>query len=229
MKAKLTALALIFSLGSFGVAADEGGFLSDYSKLTDGGDTGFTRAFMAPGATNRIANLESLMVDQPEIFIDPKSKYKGIKPGDAEVVAEALRAAFIEGLGSSVTVTDEPGENTALISWAITNIRLDKPKRRLVSYTPVGIVGHSVKKQMSDIVDKTRAFDVVFEMEGRVTDSEDVLFAMVEDLAEAGVEAKWGDALLLAEGIGKRVGCRINNTKLAVEDRVNCLSIPIED
>ena len=169
------------------------------------------------------------MVDQPEFFIGPASKYKGIKPSDAVVIGEELRAALIKGVGQSVTVTEEATAGTGLISWAVTNIRLNKAKRGVLGYTPVGAVAYGVKKQLSDVIDKTRAFDVTFEVEGSDAATGDVLFAMVIDLTEAGVEAEWGDALTLSEGLGKRIGCRINNTSLAVEERADCFAIPVSE
>ena len=215
-------------LCSTSLQAENVQFLSDYSKLTDAGATGFTRIYIAPGAPDAMGKLANVMVDQPEFFIDPDSKYKGVKPSDAVSVGEALRAAMIRGIGSSIEVSDEATEGTGLLSWAVTNLRLNKKKRGVLGYTPVGAAAYGVKKQMSDVVDKTRAFDVTFEVEGSVAETGEVLFAMVFDMTEAGEEAKWEDGLLLAEGIGKRIGCRINNTRLAVGDRVDCTAIPIK-
>ena len=151
-------------LVSTGLSAADDGFLSDYSKLSDGGQSGFTRVYIAPNAVDVMGRFDSVMVDFPEFFIDPSSKYKGLKPNDAVIVGQDLRAAVIEGIGQSVKVVDEPGENTGLISWAISNIRLNKAKRGVLGYTPVGAVAYGAKKALSDVVDKTRAFDVTFEV-----------------------------------------------------------------
>lgn len=213
---------------STGLHAENVDFLSDYSKLTEGGNTGFTRVYIAPGALDSLRGLNSVLVDQPEFFIDPKSKYKGMKPADAEVVGEELRAAMIRGIGESVNVVNEPAEGSGLITWAVTNIRLNKARRGVLGYTPVGAVAYGVKKQLSDVVDKTRAFDVTFEIEAIDAETGEVLFAMVFDMAEAGVEAEWGDALVLTEGVGKRISCRMTNTRLAASEQVDCQSIPIE-
>ena len=228
MYRKVITTAAVLCLSSTGLQAENVSFLSDYSKLSDAGATGFTRVYIAPGAPDTMAKITNVMVDQPEFFIDPDSKYKGVKPSDAVSVGEALRAAMIQGIGSSIEVSNEASEGTGLLSWAVTNIRLNKAKRGLLGYTPVGAAAYGVKKQLSDVVDKTRAFDVTFEVEGTVAETGEVLFAMVFDMTDAGGEAKWEDGLLLAEGIGKRIGCRINNTRLAVGDRSDCQSIPIK-
>lgn len=228
---KLSNLTLIAAscLASASLSAADSGFLTDYSTLTEGGKTGFTKAYVAPGAFDKVGRFDSVMVDSPEFFVDPKSKYKGYKPADAAVVGEDLRAALIEGIGNAVTVVDEPGENTALLSWAVTNIRLNKKKRGVLGYTPVGAVAYGAKKALSDVVDNTRAFDVTFEVEGTDAKTGEVLFAMVFDLAEQGVEVDWDDAIALSTGLGKRIGCRINNPSLPAEKRKDCVTIPVTD
>lgn len=228
MYRKFLTTAAVLCMFSTGLHAENVDFLSDYSKLTEGGNTGFTRVYIAPGALDSLRGLNSVLVDQPEFFIDPKSKYKGMKPADAEVVGEELRAAMIRGIGESVNVVNEPAEGSGLITWAVTNIRLNKARRGVLGYTPVGAVAYGVKKQLSDVVDKTRAFDVTFEIEAIDAETGEVLFAMVFDMAEAGVEAEWGDALVLTEGVGKRISCRMTNTRLAASEQVDCQSIPIE-
>lgn len=81
---------------------------------------------------------------------------------------------------------------------------------------------------MNGIVDKTRAFNVRFELEEIDTRTEKVLFAMVYDMAKSGVEASWADALALAEGLGKRAACRTSNFSRDVKNRVDCMAIPIK-
>ena len=228
MKLKIAALMASCVLVAPSLQAENVDFLSDYSKLTDGAGTGFTKVYIAPGAFDATGRLTSVMVDQPQIFVDPDSKYKGIKPADAAAVAEALRGALIQGIGESIDVVDEPGESTGLFSWAVTNIYLKKKKRGLLGYTPVGAVAYGVKTQMTDVVDKTEAFSVTFEAEATDAATGNVLFAMVFDLSEEKVEAEWGDALALAEGLGRRIGCRMNNAALAESQRADCMEIPIK-
>lgn len=227
MLGKALALISLCCLISPGLQAENVDFLSDYSSLSSDTETGFTKAYASPVANKRIKGITGVMIDLPEFFIDPNSKYKGIKPGDAIVVGTELRDAMIRGIEESLPVVDEPGEGVDLISWAVTNIRVEKKKRGVLGYTPVGAVAYGVKKQLSDVVDKTRAFDVVFEVEATDLESGEVLFAMVLDLEEAGIKAEWGNALALAEGLGRRIGCQVNNTKLPDNERAECKAIPI--
>jgi hypothetical protein len=44
----------------------------------------------------RLAKLDSVMIDQPEIFVSPDSKYKGLKPDDAKALADAIQERRLE-------------------------------------------------------------------------------------------------------------------------------------
>ena len=167
------------------------------------------------------------MIDQPSFVISPDSKYRGVKPSDINSVGEALRAAVIEGVESRFKVVDKAGDGAILMSWAVSNIRLDKAKRGLLTYTPVGAVAYGAKTLASDVIDKTRAFDLVFEVELTDALTDEVLFALVYAPTEAGEEAKWGDVQVLATGLGQRLGCRLMNARLPKQDRENCLAIPV--
>lgn len=221
--------AIAGCLACSNVLAQDSGFLSDYSKLIADTDTGFTRAYVAPGTIDKVGRFSHVMVDQPSIVISPESKYQGTKPSDIASVAEALRASLIEGIQTRFAVSEEPGENVGLVSWAVSNVRLAKAKRGVLSFTPVGAVAYGAKTLASDVIDKTRAFDIV--IEGELTDNatDEVLFAMVLNVTEAGEEADWEDGLALVNRFGQRLGCRFNNARLAVEDREDCLAIPVLD
>lgn len=222
----MTATTLVFLIASSALAEDSG-FLTDYSKLAPGGEYGFTRVYSAPGAADAIARFGQVMIDQPTFVISPDSKYKGVKPSDITSVGEALRAAVIEGVESRFKVVDEAGDGAILMSWAVSNIRLDKARRGLLTYTPVGAVAYGAKTLASDVIDKTRAFDLVFEVELTDAQTDEVLFALVYAPTSAGEEAKWGDVQALATGVGQRLGCRLMNARLPEQDRENCLDIPI--
>jgi len=221
-------ITAIFSLFAVSLAwAEDSGFLSDYSILTPDDEYGFTRAYIAPGALERIAQFNQVMIDQPSIIISADSKYRGAKPNDVLEVSEMLRTAMSEGVSESFSVVTEPGEGAALISWAVSNIYLKKAKRGVLGYTPVGAVAFGAKNMVSDVVDKTRAYDVIFEVEATNSLTGEVFFAMVYEMSDKQKETEWGDALALANGIGKRIGCRLSNSRLAVDDRADCLAIPV--
>lgn len=222
-------IATAFLASSSAALAQDSGFLTDYSNLEPLAGSGNAKAYVAPGAVDAIARFNKVMVDQPSIIISPDSKYKGAKPADIAEVGEMLRAAVTQGIAGSFPVVEEPGEGAALLSWAVSNIYLKKAKRGLLGFTPVGAVAYGAKQLASDVVDNTRAFEVVFEVEATDSVTGEVLFAMVYDMADGKKEVEWEDALEFAEGIGERIGCRLNNARLAEANRVNCLTIPLDE
>jgi hypothetical protein len=209
--------------------AQDSGFLTSYDNLTSDNSFGFSRWFIATGAFDKLAAYNQIMIDQPEIIIAADSKYKGAKPQDLLDVSETLRAVMIDGIGGRFPVVNAPGEGAALMSWAVSNIYLKKRKRGVLGYTPVGAVAYGARNLASAAVDKARAYDVVFEFEATDSTTGEVLFAGVIDLGAAGNEVEFETALTLANGIGKRIGCRLNNARIAVADREDCVAIPLED
>ena len=55
-------------------------FLSDYSQLKQSSDAHMDYTYLAEGAPDKMANYSAVMIDQPEIFVAPNSRYKGITP-----------------------------------------------------------------------------------------------------------------------------------------------------
>ena len=92
--------AAFLLLCTTGLAADDSGFLSDYSQLKPIAGTEI-RLYTAPGAYTEVKKYTAVMIDQPEIVIADDSKYKGIKPDDAKLIADNMRKA----LGEAVTKT----------------------------------------------------------------------------------------------------------------------------
>lgn len=76
-------LTIFVAISTFGAAFAQdiqySDFLTDYSHLKKSTDAYMDYTYLAPGAENRMANYSAVMIDQPEIFIAPNSKYKGMK------------------------------------------------------------------------------------------------------------------------------------------------------
>lgn len=227
-KTIITTALLTLAAAPLALAQENSGFLTSYDNLSSpGGIAGFTSAYIAPGALDSIARYNQIMVDQPEIILAADSEYRGAKPQDLLEVSEALRAAMIEGIGGRFPVVNAPGAGAGLMSWAVTNVHLKKKKRGLLGYTPVGAVAYGARNLATDAVDKTRAFDVVFEFEGSDSVNGEVLFAGIVNLGEAGEEVEFDTALGAAYGIGQRIGCRLNNARVGVAEREDCTAIPL--
>jgi len=215
--------------------AEESGFLEDYSILGPLGEYGNVRQYVAEGAKERMANYSKVMIDQPLIYIDPDSKSKGMKPDTMTAIAEILRSAVSDAVTEQYQVVEEQGEGVLYWRWAITNMYLQKPKRNLLTYTPVGALGYAAKSGMSDFVDKNTLVDM--RLEGELLDSVtgEVFVAMTLERGQrkdkfANISedpASWEELFAVGTALGQRFGCRLNNARTDVSKRVDCSKIKI--
>lgn len=191
----------------------------------------------------RLPNYDSLMVDEPVIFIADNSDYKGFKASDLAAISDMVRKSFAKGLsGQPVSignfkVVEEPGPNVLYVRLALKDVYVKKEKRGLLSYTPVGIVAHGVSDMASDAVDKTNLIELKVEAEMRDSQSGDVLFAAILDRGhrknkkehQKEEQAGWDVPGAVSEKLGRRLACRLDNARLPTDKRVDCVkTIPIE-
>jgi hypothetical protein len=200
--------------------------LSDYSQLKKSSDEYMDYTYLAPGAPDKMANYSAVMIDQPEIFIAPNSKYKGMKPDDMKQLADAFRSAIAQSLSATYMIVDQPGPNVLYVRFAISNIQLKKKKRGLFSYTPIGLVAGAAKSAMtSDFTKKIDLKGLTLEMEILDSNSEEQLAALLETRSGKKDEpASWAELEALIAVYSQRVRCRLDNARVAEENRIDCLS-----
>ncbi len=215
--------------------AEESGFLEDYSILGAAGEYGAARMYVAETTIERMADYNKIMIDQPWIYIDPDSKSKGMKPETMTAIAETLRSAVTDAVNEQYEVVEEKGEGVLYWRWAITNMYLQKPKRGLLSFTPVGAVAYAAKSGLSDFVDKNTLVDL--RLEGELLDSVtgEVFIAMtLERGARKDKSAKisedpatWEELFTIGTALGHRIGCRLNNARIDESQRQDCAQIKL--
>ena len=128
--AAVASTALLFSSSQ----ADEliySGFMTDYTQLEKITDGTADYRYVAPGAEDRLAQYDAVMIDQPEIFIANDSPYRGVKPKQLDAFAESIRTGITSALSEDMYVVGQPGENVLYISVAATNLKLTKRKRSI--------------------------------------------------------------------------------------------------
>ena len=154
-------LTVAASLVALPALAEDSGFLSDYSLLkARDGDSALDRVYLAEGIEDKLEKFNTVMVDQPEIFIADDTKYKGAKPDALAQLASTMRFAMMERLEKGgYNVTDEPGPNVLFMRWAVTNLYLEKKKRGFLTYTPLGAVVHATHQ--ASIKDLWKKIDIV--------------------------------------------------------------------
>ena len=93
---KIHPLKIVFAtvLMATAAQADNAGFLTDYSLLDEAEGYSYKSIYLSPGALDRLANYDKVMIDQPEIFIDPESKYKGMKPDTMLEIAKVSGSPY---------------------------------------------------------------------------------------------------------------------------------------
>lgn len=227
-------LSLIALVSQSSVAQpNEGGFLRDYSKLQAAPDNPFEELYIAPAAMKRAAQYTAVMIDQPEIFVHPSSKYQGMKPDDMKAIADSLRGAVANELKGAYRLVDQPGENVLYVRLAIGDVMLQKKKRPILAYTPIGAIVHAGKNVARDVTDKIDLNDL--KVEGEVLDSVSLeqLGAMTSSRGSLSVDTakpvSWERLHELFTTVGKRLRCRLDNSKVSEAEWTNCGKIGLAD
>ena len=227
-KAAACSLAFLLTTTAFCAYAQDiqnSGFLSDYSQLTRSTDQQrMDYSYLVPDAQDRTANFSAVMIDQPEIFVAASSQYKGMKPNDMKQLADAFRNAIVQELVETYTIVDQPGSNVLYLRFAFSNLQVKKQRRRLLGYTPIGLVAGAVKSAVTDITNKIDLKGITVEMEILDSTSEEQLAALVAVRSQTDEEpTSWEEVEALIGLYAQRLRCNLDNARVAESDRVDCL------
>ena len=207
-------------------AADNSGFLTDYSKLKPLAGTD-TLMYTAPNAYTDLKNYKAVMIDQPEFVIADDSKYKGIKPDDAKAVADALRTQMSDTVTKNgrMFVVDKPGPGVLYVRMAATNIHLKKKSRGLLGYTPAGFVVGGAVSAGQGMEQKIVLQDMNLEIEVQDSQTQKVLAAMVDKI-DPGKKAKagesWSKEHTVMDYWANRFHCRLENSQKPENEWEDC-------
>jgi hypothetical protein len=201
-------------------------FLSDYTQLKQSSDAYMDYTYLAEDAPGKMAKYSAVMIDQPEIFVAANSKYKGMKPDDMKQLADAFRASMAQSLSTTYMIVDQPGPNVLYIRFAISNVQLKKHKKGLLGYTPIGLVAGAAKSALtSDFTKKSDLKGLTMEVEILDSNSAEQFAALLETRSGKKDEPASGEELeALITVYSQRVGCRLDNARVAEENRTDCLS-----
>jgi hypothetical protein len=227
----LGAPAAFAAEGSFPV---EEGFLSiPLSQMTLREEEGGVDLIYSPdGAYARLAQYTKLMIDQPEIWIDRDSKYKGAKPDNVKAIADLLR----EGISSNVIsrgyeVVDEPGPEVLYIRLALTDLYLKKEKRGILAYTPQGAIVKLGVDQFRDMMSKVDIIELALQAEFLDSLSEEVVAALVikrgarkdKTAHQKEQRLEFGEFSEIVRGYSAHLSCRLDNARKAEQQQqVDC-------
>jgi hypothetical protein len=199
------------------------GFLSDYSRLQPRGKD---MAYQSPDAMKQLAAAKGVMIDQPEIHISSGSDYKGAKPADLTVIAEAMRNDLSAALkASGYNVVDAPGPNIILLRSALTDVYLEKKERGVLGYTPIGLVVGAGVSAMQAVMDKVDIMGMTLQAEITNSSTEAVVFQLVAQRGGNEQRITFEQFQDQMKVWGKRLNCQINNSKLPQAQWTDCSAL----
>lgn len=226
-------MALVLLVAPLAASAQsaEGSFLTDYSRLKAAPDNPFEEVYIAPSAQQQAKKYTAVMIDQPELFLHPDSKYKGMKPDDMKAIADTLREAVTAELRSKYRIVDAAGPDVLYVRLAVGDLAMQKKKRPILAYTPAGAVLKAVKDSVSDVTGKVELRNM--KIEGEVLDSvtQQQLGAMTASRgslstgSNASQPVSWKELRELFVLAGKRLRCRLDNASLPQAEWAKCGSI----
>ncbi len=203
------------------------GFMSDYSQLRKVTDGTADYRYIAPGAEDKLAKYNAVMVDQPEFFIAADSPYRGVKPRQLDVLGETLRNGFSTGLAKEYFVVERPGESVLYVRAALTNLKLKRARMGVADYLPVGLVTMPVRRAATtDISNKAILRGMVLEMEVFDSVTGERLVAIIDSRgADAYNPTSWDQIDQLARDHGELMLCRLTNSRYSEVARAKCLEL----
>ena len=245
---RITGLILLLALPA-SVVADEqqtkielSGFLDDYSELELVQEDPPMLAYLAPGGTKLFAQYDALLIDQPEVWISPDSKYKGVKPDELKALSDEFQTALVDSLSTDYQIVDAPGPNVLYLRFAVSNLHLKK-KRRLLDYTPVGVVTNvtpgakqakeAVKRRVFDYSKRLSLIELTVEFELLDSLTGERVAALVEQRGQAkDKEAQlkqdatsWEEVNAMFTSYAQSLGCRLGNARVPESEHKDCRRI----
>ncbi len=233
---------LILMLGLFGAAsasAQDDSFFTDSSLLQPWDQGTFDRGYVDPDIIQKAQRYDSVMIDQPEVFVAADSKYKGAKGDHLKQLADVARLAMMERIeAGGYTITDEPGPNVVFIRWAIADLYLQKKKRGLLSYTPVGMVVHTTRQAAQrdlwkkiDIVELGLMIEWIDTVSGDLISAGDARQGLRKAKGRKAELVSWQEIDALFLTIGEQTRCHLDNNQPEGQGgdmRMDCDSLVVE-
>ena len=238
-KFSILCITLLFIAPMVSVAADD--FLTNPSLLRSDEHFGADKVYFPDDILEQLKKYDSIMVDEPEIFIAADSPYSGFKGSDMAALSDMLRKSFIQGVTTepvsigNFKAADEPGPSVLYLRMALKNVYIKKKKRGLLTYTPVGAVAKGIHDVASEAIDKSTLVEMTLEAEMHDSTTSNTLFMIDMERGQRKAHhqkedaAEWEMTGVLAEELGRRLACRLDNARLPDEQKRDCLkAIPLD-
>ena len=236
MKATRTLMATLVTLavasGGWPAAAAAGEwagqtFLSDYDtlQLVEGRE-GRDYVYLREVDPERMGLFRKVLIDQPEVFISASSPYRGAKPDELAAIAAVVRGSVANALQSrGYALVESPAPDAVYVRLAVTDLSIEKKKRGLLAYTPVGFVVSSGVQALQDFTDKYEIRDMALQVEVQDSVRHDLLGAAVIQRGRSADKSKpmsFDTLHALVTEYGERMACRLDNSHVTVDRRIDC-------
>lgn len=113
-------------------------FINNMPQLSQDPDRAGAMTWQKPGLDR--SAYTKMMIEPITIFISPDSEYKGLDANTVTALAEGFQETLTRTLEPEIPVLNEAGPGVVYVRVALTNVKLAKKKRGLLSYTPIGLV-----------------------------------------------------------------------------------------
>ena len=228
------ALCLPAAFAAEGTFPVEEGFLSvglDQMSIPREEEGGVDLIYRPPGIYERLAKYDKIMIDQPEIWIDPDSKYRGTKPDNIKAIADLMRenmTAKVRDRGYEVV--DEPGPGVLYMRAALTDLYLQKERRGVWAYTPAGAAVQIGADAVRDMMSKVDIIEVAIQMEFQDSVTGEVLGAIIvkrgsrknKETGQKLTRYDFDELRLELQFYGGRLACSLDNARLPDAMQVDC-------
>lgn len=215
-------------------APPESGFLEDYSMLKPADAAWADYVYVTEKYEEGMANIEAIIIPEPELFLAADSKYRGIKPSEMRAITEGMQQLFAEALAENYQIANSPGRNTVVLNMAFSNLYLKrKPRTPVVGWLPpVFMMTTAKRKFLNEFADNILLTELVWE--GQLTDSQtgEILGLILVRLGDKTNKKKFSswDELMVTVSVGAhRLRCRFDNVPLPAANQRDCFEITEAD
>ena len=123
------------------VAADSK-FIDNMPQLAHDSDRSGALIWIKPEVNRAVYT--KVMIEPITIFISPDSEYQDLDAKELKALADGFNETLIKTLEPEIAVLNKAGPGVVYMRAALTNVKLAKKKRGLLSYTPIGLVATAV-------------------------------------------------------------------------------------
>ena len=188
IKNVLIPFLFIVAATGLAAAAENSGFLDDYSKLVPDPDQPGAKIYRKEGVD--LKPYTKIMIVPIEMAFNPQSRVKSFSPDELKAITDSFYSTIVQELEPDYPVVNKAGEGVLMVRLGITHIDMQDKKRGLLGYTPMGFAATTLANLAGLRVQLNNAV-----LEAEITDSisGEVLGLLVDEQADrgAGGEASW--------------------------------------